>query len=175
MIRIDIIAARVFALLTILVVFASLFQPAYAQDAAPVIAPSSIWFDLWSIIQPLVVLLCSIVGPVLVTWISARLISLLKVANEKQQLDIETKLRQALHESAANALKFALARAGVSGGAIAHVTAAAITSGVLREATRYVEEKNPEALQRLGVAPNALQDIIMSKVPDMIADHPSRP
>jgi uncharacterized protein (DUF697 family) len=168
MIRIDIIAARVFALLSILVVLASLFQPAYAQEVAPVIAPSSIWFDLWSIVQPLVLLLCSIVGPVLVTWISARLISLLKVADDRQKLDIETKLRQALHDSAANALKFALARAGVSGGAIAHVTAAAITSVMLHEATKYVEEKNPDALQKLGVTPDALHDIIMSKVPDLM-------
>ena len=72
------------------------------------------------------------------TWISARLISLLKVADEKQKLEIESKLRQALHDSAANALKFALARAGVSGGAIAHVTAAALTSVMLREATKQV-------------------------------------
>jgi hypothetical protein len=174
MIRIDMIAARFFALLSILVVLASLFQPAYAQDATPVIAPSSIWFDLWSVIQPLVVLLCSIVGPVLVTWISARLISLLKVADEKQQLEIETKLRNALHDSAANALKFALARAGISGGAIAQVTTAAITSVVLREATKYVEEKNPDALQKLGVTPDALQDIIMSKVPDLLRKQPSQ-
>lgn len=174
MIRIDIIAARVFALLSVLVVLASLFQPAYAQDAAPVIAPSSIWFELWSIVQPLVVLLCSIVGPVLITWISARLISLLKVADQKQKLEIETKLRNAVHDSATNALKFALARAGVAGGAIAHVTTAAITSVVLREATKYVEEKNPEALQKLGVTPDALQDIIMSKVPDLLPKQPSQ-
>ena len=118
--------------------------------------------------QPLVVLLGSIVGPVLVTWISARLISLLKVADEKQQLDIQAKLRQALHDSAANALKFALARSGISGGAIASVTGSAVTSAMLHEATKYVEEKNPEALQKLGVTPNALQDIIMSKVPEIL-------
>ena len=174
MIRIDNIAARVFALLSILIVLALICQPAYAQDAAPVIAQSSIWFDLWSIVQPLVVLLCSIVGPVLVTWISARLISLLKVADEKQQLDIQAKLRQALHDSAANALKFALARSGIAGGSIASVTASAITSAMLRDATKYVEEKNPEALQKLGVTPNALQDIIMSKVADLLPKQPSR-
>ena len=107
MIRINMIAARFAALLAILFVLAITLQPAHAQEAAPVIATSSIWFDLWAIIQPLVVLLGSIVGPVLITWISARLISLLKVADEKQQLDIQAKLRQALHDSAANALKFA--------------------------------------------------------------------
>lgn len=169
MIRIDMIAARLVALLAILFVLALTLQPAHAQEAAPVIARSSIWFDLWAVVQPLVVLLGSIVGPVLVTWISARLISLLKVADEKQQLDIQAKLRQALHDSAANALKFALARSEISGGAIGSATASAVTAAMLHEATKYVEEKNPEALQKLGVTPNALQDIIMSKVPDLLA------
>ncbi len=174
MIRIDLIAARFVTLLAFLFVLAFTLQPVYAQEVAPVIAPSSIWFDLWAIVQPLVVLLGSIVGPVLITWISARLISLLKVADEKQQLDIQAKLRQALHDSAANALKFALARAGISGGAIANVTASAVTSAMLLEATKYVEEKNPEALQKLGVTPNALHDIILSKVADLMPKQPSR-
>jgi hypothetical protein len=169
MIRIDLIAARLSALFAILFVLALTLHPAYAQETAPVIARSSIWFDLWAVVQPLVVLLASIVGPVLVTWISARLISLLKVADEKQQLEIEGKLRQALHDSAANALKFALARSGISGGAIASVAASAVSGAMLLEATKYVEEKNPEALQKLGVTPAALQDIIMSKVPDLLA------
>lgn len=167
MIRIDMIAARFSALLAILFVLALTLQPAHAQEAAPVISRSSIWFDLWAIVQPLVVLLGSIVGPVLVAWISARLISLLKVADEKQQLEIEGKLRQALHDSAANALKFALARSGISGGEIVSATASTITSAMLHEATKYVEEKNPDALQKLGVTPDALQDILMSKVPDL--------
>lgn len=174
MIRIDLIAARFVTLLAVLFVLALTLHPAYAQETAPVIARSSIWFDLWAIVQPLVVLLGSIVGPVLITWISARLISLLKVADEKQQLDIQAKLRQALHDSAANALKFALARSGIAGGSIASVTASAITSAMLRDATKYVEEKNPEALQKLGVTPNALRDIIMSKVADLLPKQPSR-
>lgn len=168
MIRINMIAARFVAMLALLFVFALTLQPVYAQETAPVIARSSIWFDLWAVVQPLVVLLGSIVGPVLVTWISARLISLLKVADEKQKLDIQAKLRQAIHDSAANALKFAIARSGITGGAIASVTASAVTSAMLRDATKYVEEKNPEALQKLGVTPDALQDIIMSKVPDLL-------
>lgn len=168
MIRIDMIAARFVTLLAVLFVLALTLHPAYAQETAPVIARSSIWFDLWAIVQPLVVLLGSIVGPVLITWISARLISLLKVADEKQQLDIQAKLRQALHDSAANALKFAIARSGITGSAIASVTASAVTSAMLRDATKYVEKKNPEALQKLGVTPDALQDIIMSKVPDLL-------
>lgn len=173
MLRIDVTAARFSALLSILFVLALTLQPVHAQETAPVIGRSSVWFELWAVVQPLVVLLGSIVGPVLATWISARLISLLKLADEKQQLEIQAKLRQALHDSAANALEFALARSGISGGAFANVTASAVTSTMLREATKYVEEKNPEALQKLGVTSKALQDIIISKVPDLLGKQPS--
>ncbi|CLP96021.1 Uncharacterised protein [Mycobacterium tuberculosis] len=33
---------------------------------------------------------------------------------------------------------------------------------------KYVEEKNPDALAKLGVQPDALRDIILSKVPDLL-------
>lgn len=150
---------HIVVLCIIAVLIAFVAYPALAQNAAPVIAPSSIWFDVWNIVQPLVVLLVSTVGPVLATWIAARLIALLKVNDEKQKLEIEAKLRDALHQSAANALKFAFAKSGVS--------AVAITGAVMGEAIRYVEEKNPDALVKLGVHQDALRDIILSKVPDL--------
>jgi Mn2+/Fe2+ NRAMP family transporter len=171
MTRISTFIALAFAALCVLFVLVLTFQPALAQEAERVIAPSSVWFDIWSIIQPLVVLLASTVGPVLVTWIAARLISLLKIADEKQKLEIEAKLRQALHDSATNALKFAMARSGISGGVIGNLAGATVTSAVLHEATKYVERKNPDALQKLGVTPDALQDILMSKVPDLLGQH----
>lgn len=97
-----------------LVCLAAFFlAPAWAQDAEPVIAPSSWLYEVWTIVQPVVVLLVSTVGPVLVTWISARLIELLNVTNEKQRVEIEAKLREALHQSAANAIRFALSKAGL--------------------------------------------------------------
>lgn len=141
---------------------AFVFAPAWAQDAGPVIAPSSIWYEAWTIVQPVVVLLVSTVGPVLVTWIAARLIALLKVTDEKQRVEIEAKLRDALHQSALNAMKYAFAKAGLP--AIVGV----ISPGLVAEAVTYVTEKNPDALKKLGVDNKALEEIILSKIPEVV-------
>ncbi|KQS78069.1 hypothetical protein ASG25_13315 [Rhizobium sp. Leaf384] len=134
---------------------------AFAQDAAPVVARSSIWFDLWQILQPLVVMFGSIVGPVLITWIGARVIALLKITDVAKRLEIETQLRNAIHASAANAIRFAVAKAGLVPGAV-------ITPQLIETATSYVVEKNPDALARLGVTEDMLREIITSKVPDLV-------
>lgn len=139
-----------------------ILTPAFAQEVGAVIAPSSFWYDIWTIVQPVVVLLFSTVGPVLVAWISARVISLLKITDEKQRIDIESKLRDALHQSAANAVRFALAKAGVI-----HV-GGQVSDAIIADAARYVIEKNPDAIAKLGVNAKALNEIIMSKLPDMI-------
>lgn len=133
--------------------------PAFAQQAAPVIAYNSIWFDLWSIVQPVVVLLVSTVGPVLVTWISGRLITWLKVSGDAKKAEVEARLREALHQSAMNALKYAMAKYGVG--------ASAVGPHLISEAVQYVEDKNPEALAKLNVSGDGLRDIIMSKIPDL--------
>ena len=138
-----------------------ILTPAFAQDAAPVIAPSSFWYEAWTIVQPVAVLLVSTAGPVLVGWISARLISLLKITDEKQRIDIESKLRDALHQSAANAVRFALAKAGVI-----HV-GGQVSEAIIADAARYVIEKNPDAIEKLGVNTKALNEIIMSKLPEL--------
>lgn len=153
-----------FALLMILFAFLFSFQPAFAQEGGgSIVAPSSMWFEVWSIVQPLVTLLVTMVGPILVGWIAAQIIRLLKVTDEKQQLDIEAKLRDAIHQSAANALKFALARGGLS-----TPVANGVTGAVISEAIAYVQEKNPDALEKLGVDGSSLRDIIISKVPDLL-------
>lgn len=133
-----------------------------AQDTVPAIAPSSWLYEVWTIVQPIVVLLVSTVGPVLVTWIAARLIALLKVTDEKQRVEIEAKLREALHQSAANAIRFALSKAGLPN------VGGVINDTILAEASKYVIEKNPEALEKLGVDTKGLEEIILSKLPDLI-------
>ncbi len=148
--------------LALVCLVAFFFAPAWAQDAGPVIAPSSWLYEVWTIVQPIVVLLVSTVGPVLVTWIAARLITLLKVTDEKQRVEIETKLRDALHQSAANAIRFALSKAGLPN------VGGVINDTILAEASKYVIEKNPEALQKLGVDAKGLEEIILSKLPDLI-------
>lgn len=141
---------------------AFIFAPAFAQDAQPVIAPSSWLYDVWTIVQPIVVLLVSTVGPVLVGWISARLIALLKVSDEKQRVEIEAKMREALHQSALNAIRFAFTKAGMPS------VAGHMTDTVLNEAVAYVTDKNPEALAKLGVDQKALKDILLSKIPEVM-------
>lgn len=152
--------------LALVCLVAFFFAPAWAQDAGPVIAPSSWLYEVWTIVQPIVVLLVSTVGPVLVTWIAARLIALLKVTDEKQRVEIETKLRDALHQSAANALRFALSKAGVPHGVIQ--IGGAINGTLVSEAAKYVVEKNPKALQKLSVDAKGLEEIILSKLPDLL-------
>jgi len=149
---------------------AFILSPAFAQDADPVISPSSFWYELWLIVQPVVVLLVSTVGPILATWIAARLIALLKVTDEKQRVEIEAQLRTALHQSALNALKFAVARAGIP-------VALGASGQLVTIAADYVREKNPEALQKLGVDSKALEEIIMSKLPELasMVQRPSAP
>ena len=115
--------------------------------------------DAWGIVSPLVILLVSTVGPVLVTWLSAKAIGLMNIKDEEAKLKIEAQLRDARHQSAANALRYAMTRIG----------ATAVTDAVLETARTYVEEKNPDALDRLGVDPGNLRDILLSKVPDVLA------
>ena len=153
------IIASVLALVCFLAFFVT---NVWAQDAGPVIAPSSVWYEVWTIVQPIVVLLVSTVGPILATWIAARLIALLKVADEKQRVEIEAKLRDALHQSAANAIRFALSKAGLPN------VGGVINDTILAEASKYVIEKNPEALEKLGVDGKGLEEIILSKLPDLL-------
>ena len=153
-----------FAIIASALAFIALPALGQVADAEPMIATSSIWYDVWTILQPVVVLLVSTVGPVLVTWLAARLLALMKISDEKQRLAIEAQLREALHQSAANALKYALTKVGMPAGG-------AIGGAVLAEALRYVEEKNPDALARLDVHTDALRDIILSKAPDIAMRH----
>ncbi|NTF32290.1 hypothetical protein [Rhizobium skierniewicense] len=133
----------------------------WAQEPGPVIAPSSVWYDVWTIVQPIVVLLVSTVGPALVGWISFRIASLLKITDEKQRIEIESQLNIALHHSAWNAVKYALTKGGIP------TPGGIVSPTVIADAMTYVTEKNPDALKKLGVDQQALKDIIMSKIPDV--------
>ncbi|NMG39872.1 hypothetical protein GRZ55_11520 [Chelativorans sp. ZYF759] len=113
-------------------------------------------WDLWLILQPIVLLFVSTVGPVLVAWLAYRLTQVLKIEDEAARRDIEAKLRDALHQSAMNAAKVALARLGPD----------AKTAELVSEAISYVQAKNSEAVKSFGLGPNELTDIVLSKVPE---------
>lgn len=112
-------------------------------------------WDLWTIVQPIVVLLVSTVGPVLAAWLAARLIALLRIEDADARLRVEAQLREALHQAAANGVRVAVARLGLN----------ASPEDLIGEAARYVVGKNPEAIARLGVGGADLADIITSKLP----------
>jgi len=150
--------AAVFVLVAIVV------APAFAQTADSVVAPNSVWYEVWTVVQPIVTLLVATVGPLLVTWISVTLASLLKVSNEKQQKELEQQISNALHQSALNALKFALAKLGV-----ALPASLDVRSPLMIEAIEYVRSKNPDAVDAFSLDDDQLADIILSKVPDVNA------
>lgn len=133
--------------------------PVMAQVVAdaPEIAPNGFLGDVWQIVQPIVTLFISTVGPAIVVWISARVIGLLKITDENQKLEVEAKLREALHQSALNALLYATSKYSPGSPSV-------LTSSVVGTAMDYVKEKNPDALKKLGVSDKALSEIIASKV-----------
>lgn len=91
-------------------------------------------------------------------WLVARLVRLAGVDTEAKRLDVENKLREALHFAAENGLRFALTRAGMP--AIAQPTA-----DIIADAMFYVTNKNPETLDKLGVTISGLEDILHAKWP----------
>lgn len=114
--------------------------------------------DIWTILQPLILLLVSTVGPMLVAWVAYHLTRLLRIEDEAARVRIEAELSAALHRSAENAIRVAMARLGAN----------ATTEQLLREALPYVERNNPDALERFGIDRHGLADILLGKVPSIL-------
>lgn len=128
----------------------------------PAVSPASWVYTLWTIVQPIVTLLATIIGPVIATYLAAVLIRLIGVKDENEKAKLEAQFRDALHQSALNGLKFAIAkRTGPVGDMIAGV----IPDEILSDALDYVHRKNPEASAKID--PDDLRDIIMSKAVDV--------
>jgi len=116
--------------------------------------------ELLSVFKPIIELLVLTVGPVLVGAVSAKLIQTLNIQDAAKKTELDANLRDALHKSAENAIKFALARLGLS---TAIVSSGVVNPAVIREAINYVVEKNPDALKGLEVSDDSLTDILMTK------------
>ena len=141
----------------------NLLAAAGGAGAQTVNAPS-VLADVWDILQPVIILLISTIGPLLVAWVGARLAMLLKIADDNQRKDLEQKLNAALHQSALNALKFATSKLGIP-----PVTGLDVRSPVIKEAVEYVRSKNPDAVDAFGLDDTSLAEIVMSKVPDVVS------
>lgn len=141
---------------------AVMLDPAFAQDQ--VIAPTSWLYDIWLIVQPVMVMLVSTVGPILVTWLAAKLAALLQSTDEAKRKEIEERLRVALHTSAFNALKYAASRAGIQ-----LPDALSVASPSVVDAIDYIRSKNPDAIDAFNLSNEQLAEIVISKLPDVKA------
>ena len=128
-----------------------LAMTAFAADAAPEPARPI------ALIMPYVIELAGAVLAALGGWLMSRLVKLIGVTDAAKRLEVEAHLRQALHFAAENGLRFALTRAGVAG--------AEPAAEQLADAMFYVQSKNPDTLDKLGVSDDALRDIVLSKWP----------
>lgn len=113
------------------------------------------FWDVWTIVQPLVTLFVATAGPALVGWLAVRLVKLIGIEDDLARQRIEAQLREALHHAAHNAMLMAFERLG----------ARAPVDELLREAESYVYRANPETLDRLDVGSHMLRDILLGKLP----------
>ena len=133
---------------------------AFAQDTG-VVSNKSFLYDLWTIVQPVVALAVTLVGTPLIGWIALRISTLTGQNNEIARLKIEGEIRNALHAAALNGLKYAMTRAGIPGGG-------APTATVIAEAIDYIRTKSPDTAKQAGASDIDLEQIILSKFPDVI-------
>lgn len=95
-----------------------------------------------------------------VTWIIGQIIKLLGITDQATRLKVEGQLRDALHFAAENGLKYAFAKLGAQ-------PSLAASANVIADAIAYVKDKNPGTLAALGVNDQALEHIILSKLPSL--------
>jgi len=161
--------ARVLACIVLFIPVFAIAQTIPPSDS--IVAPSSFLYDVWTIVQPVVALLVATIGPVIVGWLAARLAALIRTSDENTQKALEAQLREALHQSALNALKYASAKygLGLAGAAIELTGKSIIDSKVMTEALKYIRNKNPDAVYAFNLDDKALSEIVLSKVPDVKA------
>lgn len=129
----------------------------FAADSGTIVDPTSVFYGAWTVLQPLVVLFFSVIGPPLVLVLARKIIAVLNVTDVNKQAELERQLRDALHASAENAVAYARARLVANGGKLA-------TGVILKEAANYVRSKNPGTLSDLNVDDDGLRDILLSKL-----------
>ena len=128
--------------------------------------------SIWPVIEPLVMTLLTIVGPALVTWLSVRIVGLLKIKEDTQKAEVEQKMRDALHLSAENAIKLIIGQAlssGVTSSPLEAIKNLSRDEGALNKVINYVQDKNPDAVKTFELTGKGILDIAISKIPDVLA------
>ncbi|NLS00197.1 hypothetical protein HGP17_25510 [Rhizobium sp. P38BS-XIX] len=131
---------------------------AFAADAAAPADNSTLINVLVSYGVPLVEAVLS----VLVTWAITKVIQLLGITDQATRLKVAGQLRDALHFAAENGLKYAFAKLGAP-------PSLAASASVIADAIAYVKSKNPDTVAALGVDDQALEHIILSKLPSLMS------
>lgn len=123
--------------------------------------------DLLRVFEPLISFLVMTVGPPLVAFLAYKINTFLNIKGEAEKAEFEAKLAAAIHQSAANGLRYAANRLGAGAllGPSGKLTDAALTQAMI-----YVNQKNPESLKKLGVSERDLIDIITTKVGRVAAE-----
>lgn len=135
-------------------------------DSEPVVDERSWLYGVWTVVQPIVVVLMTAIAPViaaLVTGLLVKLFNLAGINDENARLSLEAKLRTALHEAAINAVKYAVARKV----GLPDMITGAVPKEVIDVAIEYIRSKNPDTAKALGVNDADLTQIILSKIVDV--------
>ena len=110
---------------------------------------------VWPVLEPLVTVFLMTVVPVL----TAQLVAFFKVNNEVKKAELEKTISEALHRSIANGLKAAMVKFNTNNA----------TTVILNAAADYVTANNPDAIKRFEISGKTLNEMILSKVPDVLA------
>ena len=144
------------------IVFLLVLTPmlALAQDTG-VISKSSWGYGLWEAMSQILIIVGTPIATFVGGWIAVKVSTLLSKNDEVARLKIEGELRNALHAAALNGLKYAMTRAGIPSGATP-------TATVIAEAIDYIRTKSPDTAKQAGASDVDLEQIILSKFPDVI-------
>lgn len=138
--------------------------------------------SLLTILRPMLEVFISIVAPALIPWLAYRVVSLLKINDDKKKAEVEELLRNALHESARNALLYAMTQFGMHGATSTNMSQSImelsrkagageadaqvkLESLIDSAVNDYLIPKMPDTIKKLKATPEGLADIVMSKVP----------
>ena len=120
--------------------------------------------QLFIVFLPLTQLVVSMTGIVGLPWITGQIISRLHIKNTETANAVEAQLRDALHKSALNAVNYTVSKFGLPTSG-----ATSLSADMVKTAVDYVKTKNPDAIKKFGASDFDLEQIVVSKLPQVTA------
>lgn len=126
---------------------------------------------LWANVQGPLTALLSAVLIAAASWLAVKVNTFFNVTNAAQQKQNEVIIRNILHDAAWSAVKYASQKTGVT---IEELQAPGMPpQKFINAAVDYIHSKNPDASK--GITAENLEEIVVSKVPDLIAQQQQAP